>query len=156
VEPSPILSSIFILLGQDVVIKERINQVLTVSLIENVKFEAECRGHKLIADQPTEDGGSDAGMSPLELFIASLGTCVGYYACVFCQRRKIATSGLKIKLDWEMADDPHRVGGIGVSISLPAKLADREKQGLMRTVKGCTIHNTLTHMPNIKVTLNTP
>jgi uncharacterized OsmC-like protein len=127
--------------------------MMSVSLIENVKFEVECRGHKLIVDQPQEDGGSNAGMSPVELFIASLGTCVGYFASIFCQRRRVPSAGMRMELDWEWAEDPHRVGVIDIRITLPAKLGEKEKAGLMRMVKGCTVHNTLRNPPDIKMSL---
>jgi putative redox protein len=45
-----------------------------------VQLEAEARGHRLLSDQPLSNGGDDAGMTPPELMLASLGTCAGYYA----------------------------------------------------------------------------
>jgi uncharacterized OsmC-like protein len=126
---------------------------MKISLIEKVKFEAECRSHKVITDQPIEDGGSDAGMSPVELLVASLGTCVGYYASVFCQRHKIPTDGLKVELDWEFAEDPHRIGSIEARIKLPAKLNEKEKAGILRMVRGCTVHNTLESKPESRILL---
>lgn len=124
--------------------------MMKISLIEKVKFQAECRYHKVISDQPVEDGGSDAGMSPVELLIASLGTCIGYYVCLFCQRRKKSTDGLKIELDWEGAENPHRIGSIEARITLPSKLDEKEKAGLLRMARGCTVHNTLESKPEVK------
>ncbi len=126
---------------------------MTISLIENAKFQAECRNHKVVLDQPVEDGGSDGGMTPVELFIASFGACIGYFACVFLQRRKIPADGLTVDLDWSSADNPHRVDSIEARIKLPAKLLEKEKAGLLRTVKGCTIHNTLHVKPELKILL---
>jgi len=41
------------------------------------RFEAIARNHRLISDQPLEDHGTDRGMTPPELFLAALGTCIG-------------------------------------------------------------------------------
>jgi putative redox protein len=123
--------------------------MMKISLIENVKFEAECRGHKITLDQPVEDGGSDTGMTPVEAFIASLGSCAAYYAVVFCQRRKIPADGLNVELDWEWAEDPHRIGSIRISIALPAKLGETQRAGLLRMVKGCTVRNTIRNQPDM-------
>nr|MDO8099368.1 OsmC family protein [Candidatus Njordarchaeota archaeon] len=127
--------------------------MMKISLIENVKFEAECRGHRIVLDQPIDDGGSDAGMTPVELFIASLGSCIAYYAVIFCQRRKIPSDDLNVELGWEWAEDPHRVGAIDLTITLRKKLTEKEKTGLLRMVKGCTVHNTMRNLPEIAFTI---
>ena len=38
------------------------------------------RGHALLVDQPEADGGQDAGATPTELLVASLASCVAFYA----------------------------------------------------------------------------
>ena len=121
--------------------------MMKISLIEKVKLQAECRNHKVITDQPVEDGGSDAGLSPVELLVASLGTCIGYYVTVFCQRRKVSAEGLRVELDWEFAENPHRIGSIEARITLPIKLDEKDRAGLLRMAKGCTVHNTLEDKP---------
>jgi putative redox protein len=127
--------------------------MMRISLIENVKFEADCRGHRITLDQPIEDGGSDAGMTPVEAFIASLGSCIAYFAVMFCQRRKISADSLHVELDWEWAEDPHRIGSIKVDVSLPAKLDEAQRAGLLRMVKGCTVHNTIRNQPKMAFTI---
>ena len=48
--------------------------------IEGSKFEINARGHRVICDEPIDNGGSDEGMSPPEFLLASLATCAAYYA----------------------------------------------------------------------------
>ncbi len=127
--------------------------MMKISLIEKVKFQAECRNHKVISDQPVDDGGSDSGMSPVELLVASLGTCIGYNVSVFCQRRKISAEGLKVELDWEYAENPHRIGSIEARITLPIRLDEKDRAGLLRMARGCTVHNTLESKPETKFVL---
>jgi len=66
---------------------------LAIRNIGGLKFLARSRKHGVIFDQPHEEGGEDKGMTPVELFIASLGSCVGTYLVWFCERHKIATEG---------------------------------------------------------------
>ncbi len=40
--------------------------------------------HRIITDQAVEDGGQDAGMGPVELFVGSVASCVAYFVGQFC------------------------------------------------------------------------
>jgi putative redox protein len=51
-----------------------------IDYAKNLQFQGSARGHKILGDQPIESGGDDAGMTPPEWFLASLGSCVGFYA----------------------------------------------------------------------------
>jgi putative redox protein len=53
---------------------------LKIEYLGGVRFAAETRGHRVVSDQPPENGGEDSGMTPPEFLLASLGTCAGYYA----------------------------------------------------------------------------
>src|ERR1039457_858366 len=52
---------------------------VTIQHLGDVRFEASARGHHAICDQPAGNGGSDAGMTPPEYLLVSLGTCAGFY-----------------------------------------------------------------------------
>ena len=45
--------------------------------------------HRVVTDQPGDDGGQDAGMSPVELFVGSLASCVGYFVGRYCDRHQL-------------------------------------------------------------------
>jgi len=40
-----------------------------------MQVETEVRGFKVLADEPREFGGTDQGMSPVEMLLAALGSC---------------------------------------------------------------------------------
>jgi uncharacterized OsmC-like protein len=46
---------------------------LTVLHLDNYQHEATSRGHSIILDEPREQGGDDAGLSPYEVLLAALG-----------------------------------------------------------------------------------
>lgn len=120
---------------------------------KNFQTSVNCRGLSITVDQPKEDGGDNAGLSPTELLVASLGSCIVYYAVVFLERRKVPATGLKVILDWEYAENPRRIGKINASISLDAELDEKQKKGLLKIAQSCTVHNTLTHAPQINVNM---
>ncbi len=116
------------------------------------RFRADCRGHSVIIDQPLEDAGSDAGMTPPELFAASLGGCIGYYVARYCQQAGIDTGGLTVDCDWSVADKPHRMGAMAVYIALPG-LPEKRRKAVERAASLCMIHATLQHPPEVRITL---
>ncbi len=123
-----------------------------VQHLGGVKFEAVARGHRAICDQPAENRGGDAGMTPPELMLASLGTCAGYYAAEYLQTRGLPMEGLEVRVTAEKATGPARLGAFQVAVTVP-ELGERHEAGVLRAVKACLIHNTLTHAPAVEITV---
>jgi len=124
---------------------------LTVKHLDGVKFEVTCRSHRIIIDQPGSEEGTDQGVTPVELLNASLASCVAYYAVTFLKRRIPDLTGLEIQCSWQYSENPHRVGAIHLTIVTPRVLTESEKNGLFRTVRHCTVENTLKHIPSIRI-----
>ena len=121
-----------------------------------VRFNLTSRGHMLVTDQPVEDGGGDAGMSPVELFVGSLGSCVAYFVARYCTRHQIACEGLTIDVDWSYAEQPHRVGTVAIKLHLPAKLTPEQQEKLLKVAHGCTVHQSLAVPPKVEINLVPP
>ncbi len=69
---------------------------LSVAYQGGTRYDILSDRHRVVTDQPVEDGGADAGMSPVELFVGSVASCVGYFVGQFCARHDISREGLKI------------------------------------------------------------
>jgi putative redox protein len=125
-----------------------------VTYRDGVQFEAAARGHRIICDQPAQNGGKDAGMTPPELMLASLGTCAGYYAAQYLSFKKQPLDGLSIKITADKAANPPRLGGFLIEVNAPAVDASHQ-DALLRSVKKCLIHHTLMHPPEIETRVAT-
>ncbi len=120
------------------------------------KFEVETRGHKIVCDQPEDNGGENQGMTPPELLLASLATCAGFYASQYLKARSLSTDGLAVRVTAEKAKQPARVGSFQIYVEAPGAGGEpRHKEGLERAVKACLIHNTLLHPPAIELYIDT-
>jgi putative redox protein len=120
----------------------------------DVRFDASVRGHHVTCDQPPANGGSDAGMTPPEFLLVSLGTCAGFYAAQYLKTRHLSVEGLEVKVAAEKATQPARLGSFRIEVNAPGVTAEHET-GLMRAVKACLIHNTLLHAPSVETVVHT-
>ena len=127
---------------------------VTIQHLGHVKFEAVTRGHRVICDQPGDNGGSDAGMTPPEFLLVSLGTCAGFYAAKYLETRSLGCEGLEVKVSAEKASQPARVGSFRIEVSVPG-LDPVHEAGVLRAVKACLIHNTLLNAPAIQTVVRT-
>jgi uncharacterized OsmC-like protein len=120
-----------------------------VDHLGDVQFEIKARGHKVYCDQPTEAGGFDEGMTPPEFFLASLGTCAGYYAAEYIKTRNLPNDGLAVRVTAEKVKNPGRLDDIRIFVEYPHNVEPRHYDGLNKAVRACLIHNTLTHPPKV-------
>ena len=121
----------------------------------DVKFEAVARGHRVVSDQPAANGGADAGMTPPEFLLISLGTYAGFYAAQYLKTRSLPTEGLRIKVTAEKARQPARLAHFLIEVTTPG-LKGQHQAGILRAVKSCLIHNTLLNTPAIDIMWNSP
>jgi len=122
----------------------------------DVQFEVKARNHTIICDQPIENGGFDEGMTPPEFLLASLGTCAGYYAVQYMKARNLPMEGLRIRTTADKAKAPARLTDFRIEVECPNPLDERHREGIMRAVHACLIHNTLLHPPRIDVEVTAP
>jgi uncharacterized OsmC-like protein len=123
---------------------------------EGVQFRITARNHTILCDQPEENGGQDTGMTPPEFLLASLGSCAGYYAVQYLKTRNLASSGVEVTVTAEKLKGPARLGNFHIHVTCPVALTEEHRQGLMRSVHACLIHNTLLSPPQIEIELAEP
>ena len=109
------------------------------------------RGHTVITDQVVEQGGEGTALTPAELFLASLGTCPMVYVLAFAKRHSLPVEGLTADVDYEIVDNPRRVGSFTVTIHLPAPVSDSHRAALQRAAEQCLVHNSLLQPPPVIV-----
>lgn len=126
---------------------------ITVTWDGGVRFTADVRGHKVSVDQPAQAGGQDSAPMPLELVPTSLGTCVALFVQQFLVTRGLSAEGLTVTVSASGAANPHRLGSFDVAVSIPGGVPDKYRDAVVRAAETCTVHHTLTHRPQIRVTV---
>ncbi len=125
---------------------------VSVRYLGETKFEVAARGHRVICDQPIDNGGGDQGMSPPEFLLASLATCAGYYATQYLKTRGLSSEDLRVRVIASKAVQPARLASFEIEMTTH-DLDERHRGGLLRAVKACLIHNTLLGGPNSEITI---
>ena len=123
---------------------------VTVEHLGGVQFEIRARQHRIACDQPVENGGFDEGMTPPELFLASLGSCAGFYAAQYLKKHRLANEGTVVRVWAEKAQNPPRLASFVVEVEAPSATAEH-REGIEQAVRHCLIHNTLLNPPTISI-----
>ena len=127
---------------------------MDVRYVAGESYEVSVRGHRVLVDQPAEAGGLDAAPTPTELFVASLATCVAFYAGRYLTRHGYGRDGLAVSAGFDMATDrPARVTGIRLTVRAPADLPAARRPALHAVVSHCTVHNSLASPPSVAIDL---
>lgn len=117
------------------------------------KFDIAIRNHVVSVDQPVELRGEDSAPTPTELFIASLASCVAFYARRYLARHQLSSDGLVVEAQFTLATKPSRVGRIDISLQLPEGFPAERRDALLAVATHCTVHNSLETVPEVEIVL---
>lgn len=110
--------------------------------------------HILIADEPVESGGNDAGPSPYDFILAGLGACTSMTLRMYANFKKIPLKKVIVKLaiekiyaeDCENCDNNSnsKIDHITRLIELQGDLNQEQRARLLDIANRCPVHRTLT------------
>jgi putative redox protein len=107
-----------------------------------LKHAVEMRGHKLVADEPKDEGGDDSGPSPQELLAASLASCTAITMEMYAKRKGWDMGDVAVHVEYEPAQrgSPTR---FRMRVELPKELPEDQRERLMQIGAKCPVHRVL-------------
>ncbi|HQN10418.1 MAG TPA: OsmC family protein, partial [Thermoanaerobaculia bacterium] len=102
-------------------------------------------------DQPEKAGGGGSAPSPFDLFLASIGTCAGFYALRFCQERQLPTEGFALTMDWERSPETKLITTIRIEMKLPEGFPEKYRGAILRAADQCAVKKHLVEPPKIEL-----
>ena len=119
----------------------------------NMLFESQIGKHSITIDVPPGMGGSDRGPIPPDLFVASLGSCIGAFVAQYCENNGIDDTGMTVDLTFEKASDPTRLVNLKATVNLPEGDCAKRVKAIERVAEHCPVHATIKTMENLEITI---
>jgi ribosomal protein S12 methylthiotransferase accessory factor len=125
--------------------------MMEMSFPGGAAVDAHYRGFTIRSDQPAGAGGEGAHPAPFDLFLASIGTCAGFYAVAFCRQRELPVDGLGVRLETVRDPERKRLSAIRIEIDLPAGFPEKYRTALLRAVDQCAVKRHIVEPPEMTV-----
>jgi len=111
------------------------------------RVDAEYKGFLVNTDQPVYAGGDGSAPAPFDLFLVSIGTCVGIYVLSFCQNRGIPTEKAQVTMKTEKSPETKMIEKISIEIQLPPEFPEKYKKAVVRSVNACSVKEHMLRPP---------
>ncbi|MBK7649371.1 MAG: OsmC family protein [Betaproteobacteria bacterium] len=100
--------------------------------------------HQLLADEPVDVGGADAGPAPFDFVMAGLGACTSMTLRMYAERREFPLTHLSVSLSYDKVTvDGVARDHIQRTITLEGELSDEQRQRLLEIANKCPVHRAL-------------
>ena len=126
---------------------------INVSYLGKQKINANFDGFNIVADQPLSNNGENTAPSPFDYFLASTAMCAAYYVKAYCDARNLSVDGIKIS-QVNTKDTENKYKQVfNIKVELPGSFSDKDKEGILRSVEGCSVKKAIQQIPEFKVTV---
>lgn len=129
-----------------------------VALEDGLRCTLEVRGHRLVADEPPDKGGTDEGPTPSEMLLLSLGSCTAMTLRMYANLKQWPLESVEVELehawvtpeeweDWPEGDERKRLPRIRRKIEVKGDLTEEQRERLLYIAGRCPVHRTITEGP---------
>lgn len=107
----------------------------------NYRHDIQAGTHVLVADEPVDAGGADAGPAPYELLLASLGACTAITLRMYAERKQWSLGKLRVEL--QLLKNKEGQTRIERQLSTDAALDEAQWQRLLEVAEKTPVTLTL-------------
>lgn len=111
------------------------------------------RGHLLVADEPLDNGGKDAGPTPTELVLSGLAACTASTLRMYIDRKGWEVERIDMELSISIEKtETGQISHIDRVIHITGNITDEQKARLLEIADKCPVHKLLINPIEIKTT----
>lgn len=128
------------------------NEGVTVRTGKSLYTEISANGHTLVADEPENLGGTDAGPNPYDYLVGALGACTAMTLRMYADRKGWPLESVTVRLghekiharDCESCETENgKIDRIRINIELEGDLEESQREKLLEIADKCPVHRTL-------------
>jgi putative redox protein len=137
-------------------------RVVNAVLQGSFRTELTLGPHTIIADEPVEAGGQDAGPTPYDLLGSALATCTAMTLQFYARREKIALDRVEVSVSNERVhardctdceSESGFVHRFDVKLRLYGSISEPQREKLLEIARRCPVNKTLSREIRIHETL---
>lgn len=125
---------------------------MQISFPGGLAVSARIDNFEVLTDQPFVSGGENSAPSPYDFFLASIGTCAGFFALRFCQERDLSTEGLGLSLAIDRDPETRKLLKVIIDIQLPDGFPIKYRKAIVRATDQCSVKQAIQAQPEFVVT----
>ena len=100
--------------------------------------------HTLTADMTVEEGGTDAGPSPHDLYDAALGACKALNVLWYANKKGIPVGPIETRIERDASEERHGTYRLAATLAIGGELSDAQLQELEAVAGRCPVHKLMT------------
>ncbi|TVR40144.1 MAG: osmotically inducible protein C [Bacteroidia bacterium] len=124
---------------------------MKITLGDNQKVDALFKGFLIRTDQTQSAGGEGTEPSPFDLFLASIGTCAGFYVKSFCRQRNIPEDNIELIQRMYMDNQSRMITKVEIDIILPDDFPPQYKLSIIKAAEACSVKKHISNAPEFIV-----
>ena len=117
---------------------------------DHFKTEIISNGHLVIADEPTDLGGTSQGFSPTEFLLAALASCTAITLRMYADRKKWLLDRIQVEVNFEKLDNKTLFTR---EILLEGALEESQRERLLQIANACPVHKIISNPIEINTRL---
>jgi putative redox protein len=117
---------------------------VTRDLSQPMGHVVQVRDHQFAVDISDEEGGTDSGPSPHDLYDAALISCKALTLVWYAKRKGIPLQDVRVTVERDASAERQGVYRLATMLHLGGDLSDVQRQDLLTVASKCPVHKLMT------------